>query len=330
MKKGIGIFFLVIAFLPLIDLIINPVQDDAIGQVMGVIICSVIGFLLIFSAKKDKEKAKEFQNKRSIERKQIQDLKNEKLNAKMSKVDELKNQVEELQKIDVSSIDDFKKSVIENENNIVKKGGENQLYSFLKIATFLKDYRERILSDREELENLIDTTTIKNRIIQDSKRSDLEKLNENLQANLAKLEGGKAVGFDANLENIFKLGRLFKPTIESQIRTLEFYQNMSNAMLVFYINDKKIRYFEIYEAFEKLGVFDSTWQKSVLNKLDKIEVRLAQINNQLTKLNQNFLSLVESSETIVSELKEINSNITTNNMLQAITTYQTWKTNKNS
>ena len=84
----------------------------------------------------------------------------------------------------------------------------------------------------------------------------------------------------------------------------------------------KIRYFEIYEAFEKLGVFDSTWQKNVLNKLDRIEFRLAQISNQLTELNQNFITLIQSSENIDAELKEIKSSIVTGNLLQGITAYQ--------
>ena len=54
------------------------------------------------------------------------------------------------------------------------------------------------------------------------------------------------------------------------------------------------------------------------------------MSNQLTELNQSFISLVESSENVVSELKEINSGVMTNNLLQAITAYQTWRVNKNT
>ena len=54
------------------------------------------------------------------------------------------------------------------------------------------------------------------------------------------------------------------------------------------------------------------------------------MSNQLTELNQNFISLSESSENIVLELKEINSSVMTNNMHQAITAYQTWRINKNT
>ena len=105
---------------------------------------------------------------------------------------------------------------------------------------------------------------------------------------------------------------------------------MALAMIIFYLNDNKIRYFEIYEAYEKLGVFDSTWQKNVLNKLYLIEFRLSQISNQLTELNQNFISLIESSKNIAAELKEIKSSIVTSNLLQAITAYQSWRINKNT
>ena len=107
------------------------------------------------------------------------------------------------------------------------------------------------------------------------------------------LDGRRTKGFDANVEKLFELGDIMKPVLENQIKTLEFYNNMALAMIVFYLNDKKIRYYEIYEAFEKLGVFDSTWQKNVLNKLDNIEIRLAQISNQLTELNQNFITLID-------------------------------------
>ena len=113
----------------------------------------------------------------------------------------------------------------------------------------------------------------------------------------------------------------------NEIKTLEFYKNIGLASIVFYLSDQKIKYFEINEGFEKLGVFDSTWQKNVLNKLDSIEIRLGEMNNQLTKLNQNFISIIDSSDDIISELKNINSSLMTNNLLQSITAFQVWRIN---
>ncbi|MBU2937908.1 hypothetical protein KO494_00005 [Lacinutrix sp. C3R15] len=303
------------------------------GAVQIIIIITII--VLIFGnwvrqgyLRKEKEDAN---RKITKEQNRIKLLKEkENTDSKIEKAHLLNEQIEAIKKINILSVDDYKKTIINNETSIIEKGGENQLFLFLKIDSFLKGYRGRIVADCEEWGNLIDIDVIIKRIVEDSKRNDFEKMHENLQAGLAELEGKKPIGFDANLERMFKIGRFVKPAIENQIKTLEFYKNMAVSMIVFYQNDRKIRYFEIYEAFEKLGVFDSTWQKNVLNKLDKIEVRLSKISNQLTDLNQNFVSLIESSEKIASELKEVNSNIMTNNMLQSITAYQTWKVNRNT
>lgn len=250
------------------------------------------------------------------------------IESKLLKVDQLASQLSELEKLEIIDISDFKKIIIDNEKLIIDKGGDKQLFSFLKIDSFLQEFRERIVSDQNGLSAGLDINWLKSRITEEAKRKDLEKILENLEDASARLEGKKTKGFNSGVDKLFDLGNVMKPVMENQIKTMEYYRNMATAMVVFYLNDKKIRYFEIYEAFDKLGVFDSTWQKNVLNKLDSIEKRLAQISNQLTELNQNFISLVESSKNVASELKEINSSIMTNNMLQAITAYQTWRINK--
>ena len=51
----------------------------------------------------------------------------------------------------------------------------------------------------------------------------------------------------------------------------------------------------------------------------------SQMNNNLTTLNQNFISLIDSTENIVSELKNVNSTLMTNNLLQAFTAFQAWR-----
>ena len=117
------------------------------------------------------------------------------------------------------------------------------------------------------------------------------------------------------------------PTFDAENRTLEYYHNIALASLTFYLNDKKTLYFEIKEGFERLGVFDSTWQKNVANKLDRIEIRLANLSNQLTELNSTFENLVENSNQVVKELKSIDESIMTNNALTAINTYMTWRVN---
>ncbi|WP_445713493.1 hypothetical protein [Flavobacterium sp.] len=332
MKKGIGIAFLILgafAFIGLINSYLNS-KNDIEGALIAFLVQTTIGVILIISAKKDNERKikQQIEYNKRIQQKEVKE--NEVLEQKFKKVDELNENIEELEKISVLEINDFKEIIIENEKKIIEKGNESQLFIFLKLDSFLKEYQNQIVKDKEELRKLIDVDSLKNKIKNDSKRNEIDKLQENLQSNLAKMEGKNPTGFDANLEALFKNGSLLKISMENQIKTLEFYKNMSIAMTTFYLDDKKIRYYEIYEAFEKLGVFDSTWQKNVLNKLDRIEIRLTHINNQLTELNQNFVLLVESCQNLTTELKEINNNIVTNNMLQAIIAYQTWRINKNT
>ncbi|PQJ74154.1 hypothetical protein [Polaribacter gangjinensis] len=279
---------------------------------------------------KEEKYKKEEKEKSIIRREEINIQKNNEIKIKLIKADNLKIKLSEIQDIKIIDVSDYKNIIIDNEKSILDKGGDNQLFSFMKIDTFLRDYRGRIISDQSGLNEVLDIEWLKSRIQLEGQRNDLDKIIENLDDMSAKLEGGRTKGFDSNVDKLFELGDVMKPALENQIKTMEYYRNMAVAMIVFYLNDKKIRYFEIYEAFEKLGVFDSTWQKNVLNKLDNIEIRLAQISNQLTELNQNFISLVESSENVISELKEINSSIMTNNMLQAINAYQTWRINKNT
>ena len=283
---------------------------------------------------KEKIQREDFKVKESAKKKEAlkqNNLKKEKkIKNKLKKADNLAKKLSEIQEIKIIDISDYKKIIIDNEKNILEKGGDDQLFSFMKINTFLNDYSGRIISDQSGLKEVLDINWLKSRIESEEKRNDLDKTLENLEDSLARIEGRKTTGFDSNVNNLFELGDLMRPTLENQIKTMDFYRNMAVVMIVFYLDDKKIRYFELYEAFEKLGVFDSTWQKNVLNKLDNIEIRLTQMSNQLTELNQNFISLSESSENIVLELKEINSSVMTNNMLQAITAYQTWRINKNT
>lgn len=326
MLISIGVFFLCIGLM----FFVSENNSESKVILYGTALICLGGFLYFIGykiTKKEKDKIlKEDQEKKINE----QHAQNKIIESKLIKVDKLASQLSEIQKIKIIDISDFKKIIIDNEKSIIDKGGDKQLFSFMKLDSFLQEFRERIISDQKGLNDGLNISSLKSRITEEAKRKDLEKIIENLEDVSARLDGKKTKGFDSNIEKLFELGNVMKPVMENQIKTMDYYRNMAVAMIVFYLNDKKIRYFEVYEAFEKLGVFDSTWQKNVLNKLDSIENRLAHISNQLTELNQNFISLVESSQNVASELKEINSSIMTNNMLQAITAYQTWRINKNT
>lgn len=198
----------------------------------------------------------------------------------------------------------------------------------MKVDTFLKDFKDKIENDQDYFSNTVSPESLRIKIQKVDTRSSLEKLEETAAIFEAYSQGDFGVTFEYKLENLVKSAHSIKPMINNEILTLEYYKSIATAMVIFYLNEKKIRYFEIYEAFEKLGVFDSTWQKNVLGKLDSIDERLATMNNGLLELNRNFVSLTESSNNIVKELQEINSGVAMGNLLQGITAYQTWRVNK--
>jgi hypothetical protein len=245
-----------------------------------------------------------------------------------SKLDILSNQVSNAINVEIPIFNGFKQNVVENEGTILAKGGDKQLMDLLKVDSFLQDFKNRIENDQVEIEFAFDLEYFKQRVNEESKRQDISKAIEHFHDMAANLEGNKVIGFDAQLHQLFRIGPNLEPALKNQIKTLEFYYNMAQAMLVLYLSDKKIRYFEIYSAFERLGVFDSTWQKNVLNKLGSIESRLISIDNQMTELNQNFKSILDSNESIVNELKELNSAMISNNLLQGITAFQTYRINR--
>jgi hypothetical protein len=292
---------------------------------VGVIVFVAGLYYFINDARKKEQIEKEEKEKSLKKEKESNIQEASKTQSSLKKADKIKLKFSRIQNLKITDISDYKEVIIKNEKNIVEKGGNDLLFSLMKIDTFLKNFRESIVDDKkfvtEDVPNEIDNlklTISKNNISSGQARTMLVML---------KIEA------EGKIDKLNKLSDLTLPLMESRIKNLEYYKNLGIAMITFYLNDKTIRFYEIYEAFEKLGTFDSTWQKSVSSKIDDIEARLAQISNQLTELtelNKNFISLVESSENIVSELKEMNSSIITNNMLQAITAYQTWRINKNT
>lgn len=270
----------------------------------------------------EKKKLKEEKSKEIVIEREIK--------SQLEKVRKIQNQINEGSQISVPSISEFKKFISENESVIQQKGGEKQLFDFLKLDSFLNDFRTQILRDIEGLKNLQILNDLETQIIRHSKKNPMDRMIETSIDVQNIMNGKEGTGFDSRLKKLSKLGDNVTPTLKRQIDTLQFYVSMSMFMLEFYMSDKKIRYFEIYSSFESLGVFDSTFQKNMIGKLESIDLRLSNVSNQLTTLNNNFEVLLESSENIISELKGIKEGFDTSHMLQWISIYQSYKINKNT
>jgi len=306
---------------------------ETIIIILGMIVSLVFAFYKIKMDRKKRAKLEELSKLKYEKLKRVTDeneivTKQNLLNERISRLESLKTRMDELILIEAVDISDYKEFIEENQSNILQKGNEDILFSFLKIDSFLKNYKQGMESCKRDIIKKINVDFLKSKLIENSKINDLDKLAENLQSNLNRLDGEKALGFNASFDRLVSTGHVFKGTYENYNKTLDYYKNIAKAMVVFYLNDNKIGYFEIYQAFEKLGVFDSTWQKNLMDKMSNIENNLSKISNDLTKINSNFEQLISQSEKITNELKSINSSVQTGNMIQVISAYQLWRVNR--
>ena len=145
----------------------------------------------------------------------------------------------------------------------------------------------------------------------------------------------------------------YKGVLNNEINIYQKLIFHSMSMITFLDEGDKFSFYEIYELFDELNVFDSKWEKDLSFKLTDINNSVEKTNNllkekfdelnttiynnsvetnkkldKLTYTTQNSINSLTSTMNI--RLKSINSSIDTNNLLTLINTYQTYKVNKNT
>ena len=152
-----------------------------------------------------------------------------------------------------------------------------------------------------------------------------------------------------NIEKIFfEIDKCKTPLkFEKQIELLETAVFNYNAVLYLSINmlqslknNELIVYFDIYEKFDEMELFNSKWEKELSKKLDKITDNLANIITGIASLeismSMNFDKLISSNEnnfkslksSIDVNLKKIKSSIDFNSLINLVHTYQLNKIKK--
>ncbi len=185
-------------------------------------------------------------------------------------------------------------------------------------------------------------------------------------SNLLRKEQNKIIEFDKNYIQKFVKISMYLNTKKDNIQTIfnnititknqselsELIKLLKNQvysydLLVFHslnlisslIDDDLITFYEIYECFDKLGVFNSNWENEVSNKLtnigdgikdlmysiQKMEYSIVSSINNLTYVNQESFKTL--SKSVEKHLSSINSSINFNNLLTGIQTYQMYRIN---
>jgi len=130
--------------------------------------------------------------------------------------------------------------------------------------------------------------------------------------------------------------------LKNQIHNYESLMFHSINMVVSISTDNLIAFYEIYEAFDKLNVFNSNWENEVSEKLTNIGSKLDDLMYSIYTMEQNIVSELshltyvtqasfdELSSSVTNQLKEVESSINLNNLLAGIQAYQLYKINKNT
>ena len=111
----------------------------------------------------------------------------------------------------------------------------------------------------------------------------------------------------------------------------------SITMIMSLVEGDLITFYEIYESFDKLNIFNSNWENEMSQKLSDINTSISSLINSIQKMESNIINEIgnlsyitsnsfnQLNQSVVSELKNINSSINFNNLLSSIQTYQLHK-----
>lgn len=255
----------------------------------------------------------------------------ESLKTEFAELDLLEKNTQALKKLNCSDPFQLKKTIRALESEISEKCGVDVLTKFLRIEKFLEEVKNEINLNVNGITQAIDISSYKESLIADKKKELSNDSSRNYER-IKNINEGNGRGSDAQLihKTLVKLSHKIVPGIEKDIQQLSYLDAIAASMVIFSLNNKNILYLEIFEAFDKLGALNSTWQKAVENKMNIISNQLTVIAGGLLQLNSNFEKLVDQNDVIIGAIKELDDSVKMGNALQAITAYQVYRVNKNT
>jgi len=189
---------------------------------------------------------------------------------------------------------------------------------------YKKHQKKLIEFDRNQIKNFVRISNY------------LQSMRENLQDFFLKV---KTFDVARDLHNDWQLDMMVD-LLKNQIHTYEVTLFHSLNMVICAINDDVITFYEIFETFDKVGIFNSQFEKNMIDALNNIDNKLGEVMNEINrfqnalvdKLNElnytNEIGFKNLQNSINHELQGINSSLSYNNLLTTISTYQLYKINK--
>ena len=130
--------------------------------------------------------------------------------------------------------------------------------------------------------------------------------------------------------------------LKNQIHTYELLVFHSINMITSLVDSDLITFYEIYECFDMLSVFNSNWENEVSNKLTDIGEGIRELMYSIYQMESKIVTSIDNltytaqdsfrelNNSVNNQLSSINSSIKFNNLLTSIQTYQMYRINQNT
>jgi len=126
--------------------------------------------------------------------------------------------------------------------------------------------------------------------------------------------------------------------LKNEIHNYNLVLFSSLSMITSLVKEDMITFYEIYESFDKLNMFNSNWENEVSQKLTHIGNGINNLMYSIQEMGNNIVNELgnlsylteELNESVTAQLREVESSINANNLLTGIQTYQLYKINKNT
>jgi hypothetical protein len=126
--------------------------------------------------------------------------------------------------------------------------------------------------------------------------------------------------------------------LKNEIHNYNLILYSSLSMITSLVNEDMITFYEIYESFDKLNMFNSNWENEISQKLTNIGDGINNLMYAIQDMGDSIVNELgnlsflteELNNSLTTQLNDVESAINTNNLLTGIQTYQLYKINKNT
>lgn len=233
------------------------------------------------------------------------------LRESMDFIDNLKSQIEFRE----NQVSKFTQDFQVNESGLLILNDDNEFYKLLT-----KNQKSIIEIDKNYIQKFVKIS-----MYLKTKKSNTQKIFDSLKYSKNEVELNELVNL-----------------LKNQIHTYELLVFHTINMITSLVDSDLITFYEIYECFDQLGVFNSNWENEVSNKLTDIGDGIKDLMYSIYQMENNIVNSIDNltytnqesfkdlTNSVEKQLISIDSSIKFNNLITGIQTYQMYKINQNT